>query len=111
MKNLEAKKGTIPFMKEWEQENVLPYWLDSEYCLIREVRYPLDYKHGNYTFRDFCGVVDEWNKVSYDHPLSAKGHQPKDLFFLIQKQQDLEAVQAILFLFLVMLSYNKRRSF
>ncbi|MDR4314648.1 ribonuclease H-like protein [Niallia circulans] len=81
VKNLEAKKGTIPFMKEWEQENVLPYWLDSEYCLIREVRYPLDYNHGNYTFRDFCGVVDEWNKVSYDHPLSAKGHQPKDLFF------------------------------
>ncbi|WP_312096768.1 ribonuclease H-like domain-containing protein [Niallia sp.] len=81
VKNNELNGEIIPFIEQWEQENVHSYWLDQEYCLIREVRYPLDYKHGNYTFREFCHVVDEWNKVNYDHPLSAKGHQAKELFF------------------------------
>lgn len=89
-------------MEQWKQENVSPYWLDNEYCLIREVRYSLDYTHGNYTFREFCHVVDDWNNATYDHPLSAKGHQASDLFFLIQKRQDLEEEQGTLSLFLDM---------
>jgi len=81
VQNPVGNKGIIPFMEQWKQENVSPYWLDNEYCLIREVRYSLDYTHGNYTFREFCHVVDDWNNASYDHPLSAKGHQASDLFF------------------------------
>ncbi len=81
VKNNEEKGKSIPYTKQWEQENVQPYWLDEEYCLIREVRYSLDYKHGNYSFREFSHIVDEWNKVDYHHTLSAKGHQAKDLFF------------------------------
>ncbi|WP_400241935.1 ribonuclease H-like domain-containing protein [Niallia sp. JL1B1071] len=81
VKNIEIKGNNIPFMQQWEEENVHPYWLDQEYCLIREVRYPLGYTHGNYTFREFCHIVDEWNKVNYEHPLSAKGHKAKELFF------------------------------
>lgn len=81
VKNNEEKGNSIPYIKQWEQENVQPYWLDGEYCLIREVRYPLDYKHGNYTFREFSHIVDEWNIVNYNHTLSAKGHKAKDLFF------------------------------
>lgn len=81
VKNIEIKGKNIPFIQQWEQENVYPYWLDQDYCLIREVSYPLDYTHGNCTFREFCHIVDEWNNVNYDHPLSAKGHQAKELFF------------------------------
>ncbi|MGG4469244.1 ribonuclease H-like domain-containing protein [Paenibacillus alvei] len=74
-------QAEIPFMNVWTNENVAPYWVDDNYCLIREVRYPLEYKHGNYAFRDFLGAVSEWNNTNNAHPLSAKGHQAEDLFF------------------------------
>ncbi|HWJ78872.1 MAG TPA: ribonuclease H-like domain-containing protein [Niallia sp.] len=74
-------EATIPFIEEWEKENVYPYWLDGEYCLIREVEYPLTYQHGKYKLGDLHSVVEEWNKVMYEHPLSAKGHAASDLFF------------------------------
>ena len=64
VKNPVGNKSIIPFMEQWKQENVSPYWLDNEYCLIREVRYSLDYTHGNYTFREFCHVVDDWNNAT-----------------------------------------------
>lgn len=71
----------IPFLDIWKKENSLPYYVEGNYCLVREVVYPLDYKHGIYSFREFIHVVNEWNKSSLNHPLSSKGHSPDDLFF------------------------------
>ncbi|MGF6948677.1 uncharacterized protein YprB with RNaseH-like and TPR domain [Neobacillus sp. B4I6] len=71
----------FPFKEQWEQENVFPYFMDQNYCLIREVKYPLSYQHGHYCFRDFLTAVEIWNKQPVNHPLSAEGHQAEELFF------------------------------
>ncbi|MEC1521446.1 ribonuclease H-like domain-containing protein [Neobacillus niacini] len=71
----------IPFLSKWESENVTPYYLDQDYCLIREVKYPLSQKHGHYHFHDFLTAVDIWNKQPISHPLSAEGHSAEELFF------------------------------
>ncbi|MEH7482800.1 ribonuclease H-like domain-containing protein [Neobacillus drentensis] len=71
----------VPFKEQWEQENVFPYFMDQNYCLIREVKYPLSFQHGHYCFRDFLTAVDIWNKQPVNHPLSAVGHQAEELFF------------------------------
>jgi uncharacterized protein len=71
----------VPFKEQWEQEMVFPYFMDQDYCLIREVKYPLSYQHGHYCFRDFLSAVELWNEQPVNHPLSAEGHQAEDLFF------------------------------
>jgi len=71
----------VPFREKWEQENVKPYFVDKNYCLIREVRYPLSTMHGRYQFQDFLTAVKLWNQQSINHPLSAVGHHAEDLFF------------------------------
>ncbi|WP_404329074.1 ribonuclease H-like domain-containing protein [Mesobacillus maritimus] len=71
----------IPYKEIWEKENVKPYILDNEYCLVREVKYPLSYKHGDYHFAQAIQAVRKWNEVNFKHPLSASGHAPGDLFF------------------------------
>lgn len=77
----EINQLDIPFKEVWEMEDVSPYFLDEEYCLIREVRYPLTYKHGHYHFSDAVQAVRKWNEVDFQHPLSAIGRSSKDLFF------------------------------
>ncbi|MFD0827835.1 ribonuclease H-like domain-containing protein [Neobacillus sp. M.A.Huq-85] len=71
----------IPFREQWESENVFPYVLDQNYCLIREIKYPLSHRHGHYHFQDFLAAVEIWNKQSISHPLSAAGHRANELFF------------------------------
>ena len=71
----------VPFKEKWEHANVFPFFLDEDYCLIREVKYPLSHQHGHYCFRDFLTAVDIWNKQPVNHPLSAEGHQAEELFF------------------------------
>lgn len=71
----------VPFLPKWEKENVTPYFFDQDYCLIREVKYPLSQKHGHYHFHDFLTAVDIWNKQPISHPLSAEGHSAEELFF------------------------------
>ncbi|MGG1675185.1 ribonuclease H-like domain-containing protein [Neobacillus sp. NRS-1170] len=71
----------VPFRERWASENIFPYYMDHDYCLIREVRYPISEKHGIYYFHDFLNAVDLWNKRQVNHPLSAQGHQPGELFF------------------------------
>ncbi|MCH6268186.1 ribonuclease H-like domain-containing protein [Neobacillus citreus] len=71
----------IPYKEQWEQEHVSPYYLDENFCLIREVKYPLDQRHGHYRFRDFLTAMETWNQQSAAHPLSAKGFQAEELFF------------------------------
>ncbi len=77
----QAANIEVPFKEKWEQSNVFPYYLDENYCLIREVKYPLSHQHGHYCFRDFLTAVEIWNKQSVNHPLSAEGHKAEELFF------------------------------
>lgn len=72
---------SIPNADEWRAYGAVPFHFHEEYCLIREVEYPLDYKHGHYTLGEILPVMDQWQKDNIEHPLSAKGHQCKDLFF------------------------------
>src|SRR4051812_32955525 len=81
VRNPIIKKDEIPFMDVWKQSGVVPYYTDNDYCLVREVSYPLDTMHGKYYFADFLKAVDAWNNSERNHPLSASGHHPEDLFF------------------------------
>ncbi|HEY2420405.1 MAG TPA: ribonuclease H-like domain-containing protein [Neobacillus sp.] len=71
----------VPFQEIWGKENVFPYQFDQDYCLIREVQYPLSMQHGLYRFSDFLTAVNIWNQKSFSHPLSAAGHKADELFF------------------------------
>ncbi|MCM2531863.1 ribonuclease H-like domain-containing protein [Neobacillus pocheonensis] len=71
----------VPFLDSWGKVNVFPYVLDQNYCLIREVSYPLSQQHGHYRFSDFLTAVKLWDTGQISHPLSAKGHHPEELFF------------------------------
>lgn len=71
----------VPFRERWEEESVFPYFLDQDYCLVREVKLPLSQKHGHYCFQDYVTAVELWNKHTVNHPLSAHGFRPEELFF------------------------------
>lgn len=77
----EPKTFEIPFQDQWEKENVTPFFFDGNYCLVREVTYPLSRQHGYYRFQDLLEAVKIWNTSTVHHPLSASGHRPEDLFF------------------------------
>ncbi|WP_066384920.1 ribonuclease H-like domain-containing protein [Neobacillus mesonae] len=77
----ETEEIEVPFRQRWEDEKVYPYFFDHDYCLIREVNYPLSQKHGHYRFQDFLTAVELWNEQDVNHPLSAKGFNPGELFF------------------------------
>lgn len=72
---------SLPFKEQWEDADVRPYYFENQYCLIREVTYSIDERHGRYIFRDFIEAIDLWQSFSGQHPLSAKGHMPEELFF------------------------------
>lgn len=71
----------IPFLDEWKENGVTPYFLEDDFCLVREVKYPFDYQHGRYQLGDFVDAVKAWNESNISHPLSAKGFLPEQLFF------------------------------
>ncbi|WP_040208417.1 ribonuclease H-like domain-containing protein [Neobacillus jeddahensis] len=71
----------VPYREKWEQEQVKPFFLEQDYCLIREVKYPLSQQHGRYCFQDFLTAIDLWNQHPISHPLAAEGHRAEDLFF------------------------------
>ncbi|AZV51174.1 ribonuclease H-like domain-containing protein [Bacillus halotolerans] len=74
-------RSDIPFLKEWEAYGVKPFFFEDEYCLIREVEYPLSHRHGHYCFSELDEVIALWNKSSLSHTLSAKGYENNSLFF------------------------------
>ena len=71
----------VPFVEIWKEAGVNTYFTDDDYCLVREVSYPLNTYHGKYRFRDFLSAIEAWNKSQLNHPLSAKGYGAEDLFF------------------------------
>ncbi|MGR6858619.1 ribonuclease H-like domain-containing protein [Bacillus halotolerans] len=74
-------RSDIPFLKEWEAYGVKPFFFEDEYCLIRDVEYPLSHRHGHYCFSELDEVIALWNKSSLSHTLSAKGYENNSLFF------------------------------
>lgn len=80
-RSLKSSKREIPFLETWESECVTPFYLDDQYCLIREVTYPLSHYHGRYRLADFVRSIKIWNEKNLNHPLSANGFQPEELFF------------------------------
>ncbi|SFC45937.1 hypothetical protein SAMN05443252_103500 [Bacillus sp. OV322] len=75
------ENADIPFLEKWKNNSTELYTLDGNYCFIREVRYPLTHKHGNWTFIELESVIKEWNSSVLEHPLSTKGLSMEDLFF------------------------------
>lgn len=71
----------IPFLEEWNKAGVKPYYFDNQYCFIREVTYPLSHVHGKYRFEELLRVIKLWNEMEIEHPISAAGHRPHELFF------------------------------
>ncbi|WP_053366916.1 ribonuclease H-like domain-containing protein [Bacillus sp. FJAT-27245] len=71
----------VPFLDEWAKAGVNVYHFDGQYCLIREVAYPLSHQHGKYRFSDFIEATAIWEKTRIGHPLSSAGHSPEELFF------------------------------
>ncbi|WP_250886537.1 ribonuclease H-like domain-containing protein [Bacillus sp. SM2101] len=83
-KNSQSSKTddhTIPFLEQWTSFSANPYFFDDQYCLIREVSYPIGYKHGQHSFAELHEVIEMWQSHHIQHPLSAKNKQPHDLFF------------------------------
>jgi len=73
--------SALPFIEEWKKAGASPYLYENQFCYIKEVRYPLDYQHGKYKLSDFLTAILMWEDFSGNHPLSAKGMSPSDLFF------------------------------
>jgi uncharacterized protein len=71
----------IPFLSKWKENQTSVYWNDNQYCLIREIRYPITHKHGLYTFEHLVKVVNQWNENKLQHPLSSSGINYDQLFF------------------------------
>ncbi|WP_462405334.1 ribonuclease H-like domain-containing protein [Gracilibacillus sp. Marseille-QA3620] len=75
------KQTEIPHYDEWQEYGARAVFMEEEYCLIREVSYPLTHRHGKYTFDMLLDIVRIWNESDLSHPLSAKGIQADQLFF------------------------------
>ncbi|WP_110927657.1 ribonuclease H-like domain-containing protein [Bacillus massiliglaciei] len=71
----------VPFKDKWLTNHTRVYSLDGSYCFIREVRYPLQHRHGHYSFSDLEKIISAWNTSSLEHPLSSKGNKIDELFF------------------------------
>ncbi|WP_421379141.1 ribonuclease H-like domain-containing protein [Bacillus salacetis] len=71
----------IPYMAAWSSHGVRPYYLDEDYCLIREKIYSLSDFHGKYQLGSLREAVQAWNQFQGTHPLSANGLAAEDLFF------------------------------
>ncbi|WP_420769106.1 ribonuclease H-like domain-containing protein [Parageobacillus thermoglucosidasius] len=77
----EQQEKDVPFLDEWRWKNVQPFFFEGDYCLIREVVYPLDYQHGRHRLGELHYIHGRWQEASFAHPLSSKGHEVSDLFF------------------------------
>jgi len=74
-------KIEIPHYKKWEEYGAKAIFMEDEFCLIREVSYPLTHRHGKYSFDMLLDIIRIWNESDVAHPLSAKGFQADNMFF------------------------------
>ena len=92
----ERPEEEIPFLDKWLERGAKPYFLDGDYCLIREVRHQASALHGRHTFGELRKVAELWNQSNLSHPISGKGLGHEDLFFFDTATTGLgEEVQAI----------------
>ncbi|WP_456278618.1 ribonuclease H-like domain-containing protein [Bacillus sp. AK128] len=75
------QQADIPYLEEWNQFDVKPYFFEGEYIFIREKEFPLTTLHGLYPLGDLHEVVKSWNQSSFSHPLSVAGFESENLFF------------------------------
>ncbi|MCD7033415.1 ribonuclease H-like domain-containing protein [Metabacillus sp. GX 13764] len=75
-KHLEEASDSV-----WEEHGMAVYRFEDQFCYVKETHYPLDFFHGTAMLGTFRNTVEAWNDSSLDHPLSAKGHLPENLFF------------------------------
>lgn len=71
----------ISFQDTWASLNVRPYFYEESYSFIREVSYPLDYKHGRYSLATVKEMKEEWAASAKDHPLSCAEQPISDILF------------------------------
>jgi uncharacterized protein YprB with RNaseH-like and TPR domain len=71
----------IPHEKKWADLQAKPFVWNEEYVMVREVRYPLDQRHGTYTFDQLHDVMAAWEEAGIPHPLSSSGRNAEDLLF------------------------------
>jgi uncharacterized protein len=79
--SIDLSKADLPYKERWKENGAVTYYVDEDYCLVREKRYPLKHRHGKYTFGDLVKAVAAWQQFHGSHPLSSKGLAPDDLFF------------------------------
>ncbi|WP_235420952.1 ribonuclease H-like domain-containing protein [Jeotgalibacillus soli] len=94
----EKNENNIDHLSTWKANQVSPFWLDNDYCLIREVHFPLSYKHGKYALEDCKKVIEAWQYSAVAHPLSTKRHKAEDLFFFDTETTGLRGVGSTIFL-------------
>ena len=77
----QVEQINIPHYEKWQEYGAKAIFMDGEYCLVREVSYPLTHRHGKYSFDMLSDIVRIWNESDLTHPLSAKGFRAEDMFF------------------------------
>ncbi|RXY98788.1 ribonuclease H-like domain-containing protein [Fictibacillus sp. S7] len=65
----------------WASFETSPYFYEDAFCLIREVRYPINHRWGRYSFEELKGVMEGWKQAGDGHPLSSGQLTPSDLLF------------------------------
>ncbi len=65
----------------WDELHASPFQLDNESIMVRQIRYPLSYRHGRYTLGEILAVLAKWNESNLNHPLLGHGRKENDLLF------------------------------
>ncbi|WP_175991249.1 ribonuclease H-like domain-containing protein [Bacillus sp. Marseille-Q1617] len=81
VKSIDIANTDLPYKETWKEHGTTTYFVDDDYCLVREKRYPLHHQHGKYKFKDLLKSVEAWQEFNGTHPLSSRGLSPEDLFF------------------------------
>ncbi|WP_342432089.1 ribonuclease H-like domain-containing protein [Neobacillus sp. FSL H8-0543] len=93
-KNIEE----IPFRETWREINAEPYYYEGEYIFIREVKYPLDHKHGHYKFSDLYTAKEVWTNRDLNHPFSMKDFEMSEMVFFDTETTGLSGTGTQIFL-------------
>jgi uncharacterized protein len=96
--NFIYNKEEIPFYESWKEINAEPYYHEGEYIFIREVKYPLDYKHGHYKFSDIYTAKEIWTNKDLNHPFSMKDFEMSEMVFFDTETTGLSGTGTQIFL-------------
>jgi len=71
----------IPFLDKWAELQAKPVVVEDDFCMVREVRYGIEHRHGKYAFRELYEVMEAWAEKGIHHPLSSASRRPEELLF------------------------------